>query len=211
LDRGDDERQERQEPERAAVTEQRPIQPTKEDLDRWAAMPPRERFHDPGFQRYAQSFRSRESLSEAGKVGYSVTVGRYGKEFLHDRMADKRREPELPRSVSERRLMRMLEELGQRQDRAQYGGESGDYHREHKLAPSRHADFAWPEQRKAIEVWGGVHTDDHFVRQERVREANTRQIERAKAAGWEVMIVTDEDLRRDNWEQTRERVRGFLG
>ena len=211
MDRGDDERQDLSGPERTGVAEQRPILPAKEDLDRWAVMPPKERFHDPGFQRYAQSFRSRESLSQAGKAGYSLTVGRYGKEYLHDRMAEKRREPELPRSVSERKLMRMLEELGQRQDRSEYGGAPGTYRREHKLAPSRHADFAWPDQHKAIEVWGGVHTQDHFVRQERVQEANTRQIERAKAAGWEVMIVTDEDLRRDNWEQTRERVRGFLG
>ncbi len=173
-------------------------------------MPPKERFHDPGFQRYAQSFRSRENLSAAGKEGYSVTVSRYGKEYLHDRMADKRREPELPRSVSERQLMRMLAELGQQPDRTDQGGTSGDYYREHKLAPSRHADFAWPEQYKAIEAWGGIHTADHFVRQERVREANLRQIERAKAAGREVMIVTDEDLRRDNWDQTRERVRRFL-
>ncbi len=49
------------------------------------------------------------------------------------------------------------------------------------------------------------------MRQERVLEANTRQIERANAAGWELMIVTDEDLQRDNWDETRERVRGFLG
>ncbi len=109
-------------------------------------------------ERYAQSFRSHESLSSAGKEDDSVTVGRYGKEYLHDRMADKRREPELTRSVSEHLLMRMLEELGQRQDRSDYGGQSGEYHREHKLAPSRHADFAWPEQHKAIEAWTPPHT-----------------------------------------------------
>ncbi len=210
MERGDDERQERQVAERADVTDQRPIQPTKEDLYRWAAMPPTERFHDPGFQRYAQSFRSRESLSAAGKEGYSVTVGRYGKEYLHDRMADKRREPELPRSVSERRMIGMLEELGQRQDRAQYGGASGDYQREHKLAPSRHADFAWPEKNKAIEAWGGVHTSEFFVRQEKVQEANRQQVERARQAGWELMILTADDLRSENWDETRERVRRFL-
>ena len=87
----------------------------------------------------------------------------------------------------------------------------GTYHREHKPGPSKHADFAWPNQHKAIEVWGGVHILDHFVRQERVPEANQRQIDRAKAAGWQLMIVTDEDLRRDNRDQTRERVRGSLG
>jgi len=210
LDRGDDERQERQEPERAAVTEQRPILPAKEDRDRWAAMPPRERFHDPGFQRYAQSFRTRESLSAAGKEGYRATLAKYGKEYLHDRMADKRREREEPRSRVERRMVRMLEEIGEREDRSEYGGARGTYHREHKLAPSRHADFGWPDKQKAIEVWGGVHTRQFFVSQERVREANQRQIERAKAAGWELMIVTDEELTRDRWDETRERVRRFL-
>ncbi len=106
--------------------------------------------------------------------------------------------------------MSMPEELGQRQDRAQYGGASGDYHREHKLAPSRHADFAWPEQHKAIEVWGGVHTQQFFVQQERVREANQRQIDRARAAGWQLMIVTEEEFTRGRWEETRDRVRRFL-
>ncbi|MDP9352722.1 MAG: hypothetical protein M3P51_14455 [Chloroflexota bacterium] len=207
MDRGDDAREE---PERGAVTEGRPLHPSKEDLNRWAGMSSEDRFRDPDHQRWAQSFRTRESLSAAGKEGYSVTVSRYGKEYLHDRMADKRRESELPRSVSERQLMSMLEQMGQRQDRSEYGGQSGNYFREHKLAPSRHADFAWPDKHKAIEVWGGVHTEDHFVRQERVREANLRQIERAQAAGWEVMIVTDEDLRVEKWDETRERVRRFL-
>ena len=195
---------------RQPTAELRPIHPTKEDLDRWAALPPKDRFHDPGFQRYAQSCRTRESLSAAGKAGYSVTVGRYGKEFLHDRMADRRREQDPPRSLTERQVTRLLEELGEQEDRSEYGGQRGTFHREHKLAASRHADFAWPETHKAIEAWGGVHTAKYFVEQETVREANQKQIERAKAAGWEVMIVTDEDLRPENWDETRERVRRFL-
>ena len=104
----------------------------------------------------------------------------------------------------------MIEELGERQDRSEYGGPAGTYRREHKLAPGRHADFAWPEKHKVIEAWGGVHTAKYFVEQEIVREANHRQVERAQAAGWDVMILTDEDLRRENWEETRERVRRFL-
>ena len=46
--------------------------------------------------------------------------------------------------------------------------------------------------------------------QERVLEANQRQIERAIAAGWQLMIVMDEELTRDRWDETRERVRRFL-
>ncbi len=56
-----------------------------------------------------------------------------------------------------------------------------------------------------------MHTAKYFVEQETVREANQKQIERAHQAGWEVMIVTDEDLCPENRDETRERVRRFLG
>ncbi len=88
-------------------------------------MSPGERFRDTAYQRYAQSFRSRESLSKAGKAGYKATLARYGKEFVHDRAADTRREREEPRSRSERRMARLLEELGEREDRSEYGGTRG--------------------------------------------------------------------------------------
>ncbi len=123
----------REEPEREQVTEQRPISPPRGDIDRWNAMPPGDRFQDSSYQRWAQSFRSRESLSEAGKKGYQTTVRLYGKEFMYDRAADKRREQEIPKSRTEHRVVKMLEELGQKQDRSDYGGQSGNYFREHKL------------------------------------------------------------------------------
>jgi G:T-mismatch repair DNA endonuclease (very short patch repair protein) len=107
-------------------------------------------------------------------------------------------------------MAQLLAGLGEREDRTEYGGAAGTYLREHRLAPSRHADFAWPEKNKAIEVWGGVHTNHFFVSQQRVREANERQVERAKAAGWELMVVADEELRPERWDETRERVRRFL-
>ncbi len=210
MDRADDRGRALRTDEREPPTGQRPIWPAKGELDRWREMPAPERFKDSSYQRWAQSFRSRESLSDAGKKGYQTTVRLYGKEFMYDRAAEKRREPELPKSRTERRVMSMLEELGERQDRTEQGGQSGTYHREHKLAPLRHADFAWPEKNKAIEAWGGVHTARFFVEQEKVREENQRQINRARAAGWEVMILRDEDLTQDRWEETRERVRRFL-
>ncbi len=211
MDREDDRNTTVRTDEREPATGQRPIWPAKGELDRWREMPAPERFKDSSYQRWAQSFRSRESLSDAGKKGYQATVRLYGKEFMYDRAAEKRRETELPKSRTERRVMRMLEELGERQDRTEQGGSGGTYHREHKLAPLRHADFACPEKNKAIEAWGGVHTDRFFVEQEAVREENERQVERAQAAGWEVMILRDEDLRQDRWEETCERVRQFLG
>ncbi len=211
MDRGEDRGMALQAGEREYPTEQRPICPTKDDLDRWAGMKSTERFQDAAYQRWAQSFRSRESLSAAGRAGYNATLSRYGKEYLHDRLADSRRAQDPPRSLTERKVMHLLDELGERQDCTGYGESSATYLREHKLAPSRHADFAWPDKGKAIEAWGGVHTSRFFIEQERVQEENRRQIERAQAAGWEVMILRDEDLRRDRWEETRERVRRFLG
>ncbi len=211
MDRGDDERGERPEPERTAATEQRPILPDRGDLERWNKLSAEERFQQPDYQRWAQSFRSRESLSEAGKKGYETTVRRYGEEFVYDRAADKRREQDPPRSETERKVMRMLSELGHRPDRTDQGGSPGDYFREHKLAPKRHADFAWPERNKAIEAWGGIHTARYPTGEEVIREQNARQVERAQAAGYELMILRDEDLTSERWEETRERVRRFLG
>ncbi len=210
MDRGDNARQDRQEPEPIAVTDRRRIQLTQSDLEHWNKMPPAERFQDSAYQRWAQSFRSKESLSAAGKAGYNATVSRYGREYLHDRIANRRRERDVPYSRIERRTMRMLEELGEREDRSEYGGTRGSYLREYKLAPGRHADFAWPEKHKAIEAWGGVHTSEFFVRQQKVQEANRQQVDRARAAGWQLMILTADDLRSENWDETRERVRGFL-
>ncbi len=174
-------------------------------------MPPKERFQDPGFQRYAQSCRSRESLSEAGKKGYETTVRRYGKEFMYDRAADKRQDQDPPKSVTEQKVMRLLSELGQRPDRTDQGDAPGGYYREHKLGPKRHADFAWPEQHKAIEAWGGIHTARYPTGEEVIREQNARQVERAQKAGYELMILRDEDLTLERWQETRERVRRFLG
>lgn len=212
-DEGDPrESQEREpEPERRPEAERRPLQLPQCEIDRINALPPRERFNDPTHQRWAQSFRSRESLSEAGKKGYEATVRLYGEEFLYDRAADKRRAQDPPRSKPEHKVMRMLEELGQRPDRTDRQGPQGDYFREHKLAPKRHADFAWPEQRKAIEAWGGIHTARYPTGEEVIREQNARQVERAQRAGYELMILRDEDLTPERWEETRERVRRFLG
>jgi hypothetical protein len=80
------------------------------------------------------------------------------------------------RSRVERKLMQMLEDIEQRHARPQYGDVSGDYHRGHKLAPSRHADFAWPGKHKAIDVWDGVHSRQFFVSREQVRDANQMPI-----------------------------------
>ncbi len=105
----------------------------------------------------------------------------------------------------------MLSELGQQPDRTDPGGTPGDYFREHKLGAMRHADFAWPEQHKAIVAWGGIHTARYPTGEEVIREQNALQVERAQRAGYELMILRDEDLTLERWEETRGRVRRFLG
>ena len=68
-----------------------------------------------------------------------------------------------------------------------------DYRREHKVAPSTHVDFAWPEQRKVLEVYGGVHRVLAFD-QDGLRAAReAAREERIRAAGWELLTVTDRD------------------
>ncbi len=215
MSRGEDDPREGQErerePERRPQAERRPLQLPQSEIDRINALRSHERFKDPAHQRWAQTLRSRESLSEAGKKGYETTVRRYGEDFMYDRAAYKRREQYPPRSEPESKVMRMLGELGQRPDRTDQQGAAGDYFREHKLGPKRHADFAWPEQRKAIQAWGGIHTARYPTGEEVIREQNARQVERAQRAGYELMILRDEDLAAERWDETRERVRGFLG
>ena len=71
-----------------------------------------DRFRDPEFQGYAQSFRTHASLSDAGKLGWAATVARHGSEFAWDRAADKRRAHLDRMSRDERKVMTLLGDLG---------------------------------------------------------------------------------------------------
>jgi len=193
--RGDDRTPPALPPERA--TRQRPAWITAEERARFTALGPA-RFTDPAYQRYVQSFRTRTSLSEAGKAGWAATVAKYGDEFAHDRAADKRRATP---SGDERRMLLLLRHL-----------DAPEARREHKVAPRTHVDFAWPapERRQVIEVYGGVHFGPYFDPSgERAAYDRARE-ERIKALGWEVLVVTHEDLRRENLDKTVGLVRQFL-
>ncbi len=179
----------------ARALPQRPQWITAEERARFKALGPA-RFQDKGYQRYVQSFRSAVSLSEAGKKGWAATVATYGDEFAHDRAAVTRRAKP---SGDERRMMLMLRHL-----------DAPEARREYKVAPRTHVDFAWPERRQVIEVYGGVHFGPYFDPSgERAAYDRARE-ERITALGWEVLVVTHEDLRRENLDKTVDLVRQFL-
>jgi len=188
-----DDRPERTPPARA--TQQRPVWLTAEERARFTALGPA-RFQDKGYQRYVQSFRSAASLSESGKRGWAATVATHGDEFAHDRAADKRRATP---SGDERRMLLLLRHL-----------DAPEARREYKVAPRTHVDVAWPARGQVIEVYGGVHFGPYFDPSgERAAYDRARE-ERITALGWEVLVVTHEDLRRANLDKTMDLVRQFL-
>ncbi len=194
--RGDD----RTPPDRA--TPQRPTWITTEERERFKALGAA-RFRDKGYQRYVQSFRTAASLSESGKKGWAATVARYGEEFAFDRAADKRRADLGRVSRDERTMFGLLtDEMGERY--------KIDFDREVRVAPRTHVDFGWPALRRAIEVHGGVHFGPLFNKDGIRERKDTEKKERIERVGWEVLIVTSDDLRRDALPATREFVRQFL-
>ncbi len=185
---------ERTPPDRA--TQQRPVWITAEERARFKALGPA-RFTDPAYQRYVQSFRTHQSLSEAGRKGYDVTLARYGPDVVLDRVADWRRDHP---SREEERLHTVLAYIG-----------VDPYKTEYRVAPLRvWADVAWPERGQIIEVYGGVHFGPLFDPEGTIAAHDRERKERIEAQGWEVLVVTDEDLRRENLPGTIAVIREFL-
>ena len=86
-----------------------------------------------------------------------------------------------------------------------------DYRREHKVAAGTYVDFAWPESRKALEVYGGVHRVLAFDPDGQRAEREAAREERIRSAGWDLLIVTDRDLTARSWAATSDQVAAFLG
>ncbi len=165
-----------------------------------------ERLRDPEYQRYVQGFRSHDSLSEAGKVGYRVTGERHGWEFVHDKIAAARRDNP---SDAEQRMIGLLAEVGERDARG--GGLPGHvYEREYKVAPFTHVDFAWPESGKIIEVYGGVHLIPELDPDGTRAAYDAARIERIEGLGWEVLVVTSDDLTAASRGEAAVAIREFL-
>ena len=152
------------------------------------------KFQDAAYQRYAQGFRSSESLSAAGRAGFAETARRHGRDFAADLLARHRQDHP---TDAERAMIALLGELGQ--------AEGADYVREHRVTAGCYADFAWPERQLALEVHGSAHRAQYFLEQG-MREREDRKAALYDEAGWEVRVVTDRELF-ERGAETRERVR----
>jgi len=200
MSRGGGREDDRIPPDRA--TRQRPTWLTTEERERFKELGPA-RLQDPAYQRYVQSFRTHRSLSEAGKLGWAATAVKYGEDFAFDRAADTRRADLGRMSRDERTLFTLLiQELGERY--------KIDFDREVRVAPRTHVDFGWRGLRCAIEVHGGVHFGPLFNKDGIRSRKDAEKKGRIEGAGWEVLIVTNNDLRRDALPDTREFARQFL-
>ncbi len=208
MDRGDDARAPATEMGRAMrerikalKPEREPIDVTDEQRERWRGLG-KDRFSDAEYQRWAQSHRSRESLQEAGKLGYAETARRYGPDFA-DRFAAQWRldNPTQP----EKRMMELLRELGFEEGR--------DYEREAQVG-NRRVDFAFHDRQLAIEVYGGVHEQrfrERFNLEQKGSEEDQRHVEDVQGAGYRLMIAWLRELDEESLAQKREEIRGMLG
>lgn len=165
------------------------------------------RRYDSDWMRHLQSLRSHESLSQAGKLGFRATAERHGYDSAMEFSARFWRQHPERASLPERQMMGMLESLGQERGR--------DYEHIYMTAPGVWSDFAWPNEMKAVEVWGGVHGQDfrqrvdpaHAV--ERARRDEQR-IESMQYHGWELKIVMARELQPSQQDRTREQIQRYL-
>ncbi len=181
--------------------EREPLAASDEQREGWRELG-QERFQDPEYQRWAQSHRSRESLREAGRLGYAETARRYGSAFADEFAANYRREHP---SEPERRMMELLTELGFLEGR--------DYEREAKIG-GRRVDFAFHDRQLAIEVYGGVHEQrfrERFNLQEQGAEEDQRHVEDVEGAGYRLVIAWRRELDEEGLAHKRDEIRAMLG
>jgi len=105
-------------------------------------------------------------------------------------------------TIAEQQMVAALAAAGER-----YGV---DYEREFKIAPSLHVDFAWPEDRVIVEMYGGIHSREFFSRGGARESDDARRIGRIEALGWEVLVIDYRALSQERWAATVERVAAFL-
>jgi very-short-patch-repair endonuclease len=162
-------------------SDRQPPPPSEAERARWRALG-LAKFQDAAYQRYAQGWRSEDSLRASGRAGYAATAARYGRDFAADVLVRSRYDhPTAP----EQAMIGVLDALGQR--------EGADYYREYRVAPGVYADFAWPEQQVALEVHGSAHDAEFFL----ARGLAQREERRAAVyadTGWTVRVVTERQL-----------------
>ncbi len=180
--------------------DRQPLEATNEQRQHWRSLG-HKRFQDPEYQRWAQSHRSRESLQEAGRLGYAETARKYGPEFADGFAAQWRLDnPTQP----EKRMMELLRELGFEEGR--------DYEREAQVG-NRRVDFAFHERKVAIEVYGGVHDEvfrERFGTVESGAEQDDRHNEDVQGAGYRLMIAWRRELQGEELPGKRDQIRGIL-
>lgn len=89
-----------------------------------------------------------------------------------------------------------------------------DYYHEAKIKDGdwyiSHVDFAWPQSRLFLEVYGGPHYKPELDRTETRHEDDARRIATLKSIGWDVLVVYDFEISRDTWPVIVEKVGRFL-
>ncbi len=105
-------------------------------------------------------------------------------------------------TIAEQQMVAALAAAGER-----YGV---DYEREFKIAPCLHVDFAFPEDRLIVEMYGGIHSREFFSRGGARESDDARRIGRIKALGWEVLVIDYRALSQERWAATVDRVAAFL-
>jgi len=105
-------------------------------------------------------------------------------------------------TIAEQQMVAALAAAGER-----YGV---DYEREFKIAPSLHVDFAWPDDRLIVEMYGAIHSREFFSRGGARESDDARRIGRIEALGWEVLVIDYRALSQEHWVTTVERVAAFL-
>lgn len=109
-------------------------------------------------------------------------------------------------SVPEQQMIGVPAVLGER-----YGE---DYYHEAKIKNGdwyiSHADFAWPENRQIIEVYGGPHYKPELDCTGTRQEGDAWRIATLQSVGWEVLVVYDYEITRDTWTTVVEKVERFL-
>ncbi len=163
----------------------------------------------PGSRAGRQSSPERSAPDGARGGGPARTPGRAAEAArLHEARMDSNATWRLAHpTVPEQQTMGLLAELGERY--------RADFQREHKItAPDgsyvTHVDFAWPADRLVLQMYGEVHYGAYFNRDGQRSADDARMVQRVESAGWEVLVVRDDELTRERWARTVDRIGAWL-
>jgi len=125
-----------------------------------------------------------DGMAALGKLGFRAMAQKYGMEKAVERLRQWRLDR--PPSAPERKLDRIVEGLGLSPGLREYQPIEGQ---------PWSVDRAWPSGNAIIEVYGNVHS---VFRTDKQRQHEAERIAHIEAAGWRVLIVTEDDLAGDD-------------